>query len=152
MKHRLQLNILATVLALSSPFSSLSAHAADLPAIMHAAAQRDHVVFQVSDAAPEKWNLALNNAKNVQEGLGKDNVDIEIVVYGPGIDMLKLTSEVGKRVDKAIAEGVKIVACENTMKTKKLTKADILPTVTYVPGGVLELMKRQKEGWAYIRP
>ncbi len=151
MKHRLHLNILATVLALSAPFSSFSALAAGMPA-MHAAAKRDHVVFQVCDPVAGKWNLVLNNAKNVQDGLGKDNVDVEIVVYGPGIDMLKLESEVGTRVDKAISEGVQIVACENTMEAKKLTKADMLTSISYVPGGVLELMKRQKEGWAYIRP
>lgn len=151
MKQNLQRTMLATVFALSVPFASFCANAAEMPA-MHAAANRDHVVFQVSDPAAGKWNLALNNAKNVQDALGKDNVDVEIVVYGPGIDMLKLDSEVGNRINKAVTEGVQIVACENTMAAKKLTKADMLPSISYVPGGVIELMKRQKEGWAYIRP
>ena len=30
--------------------------------------------------------------------------------------------------------------------------ADMLPDIGYVPAGVVELMKKQKEGWAYIRP
>lgn len=145
MKHSLQLSILAAVLAL--PAASFCATPA-----MQTAAAHEHVVFQVSDATPGKWNLALNNAKNVQDALGKDNVDVEIVAYGPGIDMLKLESEVGDRVDKAIAEGVNIVACQTTMKSQKLTKDDMLSSAGYVPGGVVELMKRQKEGWAYIRP
>lgn len=115
-------------------------------------APRQKVVFQVSDADPKKWNLALNNTKNVQEALGAGNVDVEIVVYGPGIGMLKMGSPTGNRVGKAISEGVKIVACENTMHNMKLTKADMLPTIGYVPGGVIELMQRQKEGYAYIRP
>jgi uncharacterized protein len=113
---------------------------------------KERVVFQVSDGDPKKWNLALNNAKNVQEVIGKDNVEIEIVVYGPGIGMLKLESEVAARVDASTKAGVNIVACENTMTAQKLTKADMLPSAGYVPGGVVELMKRQKEGWAYIRP
>jgi uncharacterized protein len=50
-----------------------------------AAAQRNRVVIQVSDADPGKWNLALNNAKNIQTDLGAPNVDVEIVAYGPGI-------------------------------------------------------------------
>jgi len=113
---------------------------------------KERVVFQVSDGDAKKWNLALNNAKNVQEIFGKDKVDVEIVTYGPGIGMLKLESEVAPRVDEAVNNGINIVVCENTMKAQKLTKADMLPTAGFVPGGVVELMKRQKEGWAYIRP
>ena len=114
--------------------------------------EKSKVVFQVSDASPKAWNLALNNVKNVQASLGKDNVDVEVVVYGPGIGMLKLDSEVGNRVDDAVKTGVKVVACENTMHGLKLTKDDMLPTIGYVPGGVIELMQKQKEGYSYIRP
>jgi len=117
-----------------------------------APAPKEKVVFQVSDNDPGKWNLALNNARNVQEELGADKVDVEIVVYGPGIGMLKADSTAANRVSAATKDGVQIVACENTMKAQKLSKADMNPDIGYVPGGVLELMKRQKEGWAYVRP
>ncbi len=110
------------------------------------------VVFQVSDGDAAKWNLALNNARNVQQDLGRDNVAIEIVAYGPGIGMLKLDSVVGARVAEALGSGLSVVACENTMKNTKLTAADMLPTIGYVPAGVVQLMKRQKEGFAYVRP
>lgn len=116
------------------------------------AAEKDKVVFQVSDADSKKWNLTLNNAKNVQADLGKDKVDVEIVVYGPGIGMLKAESEVGNRIEDALASGVQVVACENTMKTQKLTRDDMLPKIGYVPAGVVELMRKQQQGYAYIRP
>ncbi len=66
--------------------------------------------------------------------------------------MLKAESTVGERVADAVKAGVKVVACQNTMKAQKLTAADMLPTVGYVPAGVVELMKKQGEGYAYIRP
>jgi intracellular sulfur oxidation DsrE/DsrF family protein len=113
---------------------------------------KNKVVFQVSDADPQKWNLALNNARNVQDDLDRENVEIEIVAYGPGIGMLKGDSPVAKRVADALHGGVKIVACENTMKAQKLVYADMLPTIGYVPAGVVELMKKQQQGYAYIRP
>ncbi len=116
------------------------------------AAARQKVVFQVSDADPAKWNLTLNNAKNVQQDLGAGNVDIEIVAYGPGIGMIRLESPVGNRVRDALGAGVKVVACENTMTNMKLTRNDMLPSLGYVPAGVVELMKRQREGYSYIRP
>ena len=117
-----------------------------------AATQRARVVIQVSDSDQGKWNLALNNAKNIQTDLGAPNVDIEIVTYGPGIDMLKLDSPVGGRIGEATTAGVKGIACENTMRGQKLTRPDMLNGISYVPAGVVELMSRQQQGWAYIRP
>ena len=113
---------------------------------------KSRVVMQVSDGDPAKWNLALNNAKNLQADLGAANIDIEIVTYGPGIGMLKADSAVGSRVGEALASGVKVVACENTMRGQKLTKPDMLPDVGYVSAGVVEIMQKQQQGWAYIRP
>ena len=116
-------------------------------------AERPHkVVFQVSDADPAKWNLALNNARNVQQDLGGDKVAIEIVAYGPGIGMLKLDSVAGARVTESMASGMSVVAVENTMRNQKITRDDMLPKIGYVAAGVVQLMARQKEGYAYIRP
>ena len=88
----------------------------------------------------------------MQEDLGKENVDIEIVAYGPGLGMLKLESEVGERVKGAVDDGVKVVACENTMRKQKLSQSDMLPNLGYAKAGVVELMTKQAEGYAYIRP
>jgi len=117
-----------------------------------AAPSKSKVVFQVSDADAGKWNLALNNAKNVQQELGADKVEIEIVAYGPGIGMLKADAPTNSRVLEAAKSGIKVVACENTMTVQKLTKADMNPVISYVPAGVVELMRLHSEGWAYIRP
>ena len=134
---------------------ALSLAAGAAPASEAASAQdsaREKVIFQVSADDAKTWNLALNNARNVQQDLGAKNVDVEIVAYGPGIGMLKFDSVVANRIDEAVGNGVKVVACENTMKAQKLAKADMLASTGYVPAGVVELMKRQREGYVYIRP
>ncbi len=118
-----------------------------------AAGQKRHkLVIQVSDNDPAKWNLALNNAKNVQDDVGAANVDITLVAYGPGIGMLKLESPVGARVAEALKANVRVVACENTMRGAKLGRDDMQSGISYVPAGVTEIMKKQGEGWAYLRP
>lgn len=123
-----------------------------LPSSAQSAGARNKVVFQVSDDSAQKWNLTLNNARNLQEDLGADNVEMEIVVYGPGIGMLKMDSPVAARIADALKSGVKVVACENTMRAQKLAHADMLPKIGYVSAGVVELMKKQQEGYAYVRP
>jgi intracellular sulfur oxidation DsrE/DsrF family protein len=113
---------------------------------------KQRVVFQVSDADPAKWNLALNNARNVQADLGKENVEIEIVAYGPGLPMLKAESKVAGRLAQALDSGVALLACENTMQNTKVSRDEMYYGIKYVQAGVTHLMKRQREGWAYIRP
>lgn len=136
-------------LAAAITLSSLTLGGCAAP--MHAAAPH-RVVFQVSDNDPAKWNLALNNAKNVQQEYGSRPVQVEIVAYGPGIGMLKADSPTANRVTEASKAGVQVVACQNTMKAQKLNTADMNASIGYVPAGVVELMTRQREGWAYIRP
>jgi intracellular sulfur oxidation DsrE/DsrF family protein len=108
-------------------------------------------VFQVSDADPNKWHLTLNNARNAQAELGAANVVIEIVAYGPGIAMLKAGSDVGPRVAEANDAGIRVLACENSMRGFKLVRDQMLPQAGYVPSGVAHLIRRQADGYAYIR-
>ena len=136
----------------SSGLAMLAAIALAATAGAQAIPQRNRVVIQVSDGDASKWNLALNNARNLQSDLGEGNVEIEIVAYGPGIGMLKLDSPVGNRIGEARDAGVKVMACENTMKAQKLVRADMLNGIGYVGAGVVEIMQRQQEGWAYLRP
>jgi intracellular sulfur oxidation DsrE/DsrF family protein len=113
---------------------------------------KSSVVIQISENNPAIWNLALNNAENIQEALGKENVNIEIVTYGPGINMLKFDSEAAPRLKKASADGVALIACGTTMRKQKLTVKDLDEHIKVVPTGVIEIMNKQREGWAYIKP
>jgi len=125
-----------------------------LPA--HSAAQTaqtvpNRAIFQVTDNDPARWNMILNNMTNLREGVGSEAVEIELVAYGPGILMLKADSSVRQRIAEAVKSGVKVNACQNTMNGMKLTPADMLGEIGYVPSGVVEVMRKQQQGWAYIR-
>jgi uncharacterized protein len=146
-------NVLASFIATAVlTFCALATAQTSPQAASAKASQPARLVIQVSDAEPAKWNLALNNAKNVQEELGAKNVEIEIVAYGPGLGMLKKDAVTSGRVEEASMAGIKIVACENTMRNQKLTRADIHSSAGYANSGVVQLMSRQSQGWSYIRP
>ena len=134
-------------------FLALAAALAATPALGQTAKpKKQRLIIQVSDADPAKWQLALNNARNVQDDLGKDNVQIEIVAYGPGLAMLKGDSKVADGLAGAMDRSVDLIACENTMLNTKTPKSDMYEGISYVRAGVTHIMKRQREGWAYIRP
>jgi intracellular sulfur oxidation DsrE/DsrF family protein len=150
------MSVVSLARLLSVPIVLALAGAASLAAsdahAQAASAKPNRVVMQVSDNDPAKWNLALNNARNLQSDLGASNVEIEIVAYGPGIGMLKSESVVGNRIGEALGHGVKVSACENTMHGQKLAKSDMLDGIGYVRAGVVEIMQKQQQGWAYLRP
>jgi intracellular sulfur oxidation DsrE/DsrF family protein len=146
MNHRTLLSVFA---GLTLALIAAGSNAQTTPAV---ASKPAKLVIQVSDAEPAKWHLALNNAKNVQDELGAKNVEIEIVAYGPGIGMLKLDAVTNSRVSDLAKSGIKVVACENTMRNQKLSLADMHPASSFAPSGVVQLMTRQSQGWAYVRP
>ena len=128
--------------------------AAALPAVAQAQASsppRNRALFQVTDNDPARWNMILNNMANLREGVGPEGAEIELVAYGPGVLMLKSDSSVKQRIAEAVKNGVKVNACQNTMHGMKLAPADMLPEIGYVPSGVVEVMRKQQQGWAYIR-
>ncbi len=129
----------------------IGAQAADADKGASAAGKKHHVVFHVTDSDPVKWNQVLNNAGNLQKNIGKDNVEIEVVANGPGLDMLKFESAVGNRMKDAIGNGVEIYACAATMKATNVTEKDLFPGVKTVPGGVIEIMEKQEAGWTYLK-
>jgi intracellular sulfur oxidation DsrE/DsrF family protein len=134
-------------LALAAAGTAAAAGAATIPP----ASTTYRVVFQVSDADPAKWNLTLGNIRNAQAELGAGNVTVEIVAFGPGIAMLVASSEAAGRIDDAVKTGVAVLACQNSMRGQKLTEAQMHPRAGYVPSGVAHAIRRQTEGYSYIR-
>ena len=122
-----------------------------LPTLAAAQAVRNRALFQVTDNDPARWNMILNNMQNLREGVGGEPVEIELVAYGPGLLMLRGDSSVRQRIAEALKSGVVVSACQNTMAGMKLTPPDMLPGIGYVPSGVVEVMRKQQQGWAYIR-
>jgi uncharacterized protein len=111
---------------------------------------REQVVIQVSTPDQKLWNQALNYLENLRDLYGADKVEMELVALGFGIGVLKLESTQGARVAEALKAGVHVSACEVTMRRQKLSREDMLPNIGYVPAGLGQIIRRQREGWAYV--
>jgi uncharacterized protein len=120
------------------------------------------VAIQVDQNDPQLMNLALNNVTNVIEYYRAKNedVDIDIVTYGPGLHMLRGdTSPVQDRIkrlkDAAFPGKIQFSACNNTKQGMEKAEGHAIPIVpeaTIVPSGVVHLMELQEQGWSYVRP
>lgn len=113
------------------------------------------VVIQISTDDKKVQALALNNAVNLQKHYGIDNVEVEVVAYGPGLSVLTTESEESNRVKNLAMQNIHFNACGNTMeKAKKDTGKDVILTsgVVKVTAGVVKIVELQEEGYTYLRP
>jgi len=113
------------------------------------------IVIQVSTDDPRTQSLALNNAINLQKYYGMDDVMIEIVAYGPGLDMLLKESKQAVRVESLAMQDIVFTACGNTIDaiSKKTGKKPVLlDDVGVVKAGVARILELQEQGYAYVRP
>jgi uncharacterized protein len=128
----------------------------------HADNVKHRLVIHVDQNDPEIMNLALNNAKNVIDAYRAKNedVNVEVVAYGPGLNMLREdTSPVKDRI-KELAElsfpsNLTFSACNNTkqgMEKREGHPITIIPQAHLVPAGVVRIMELEEQGYSYVKP
>jgi intracellular sulfur oxidation DsrE/DsrF family protein len=110
------------------------------------------VVIHMDDDRPERQHLALGNVVNLLNDIGDRSVDVEIVVNGPAISSAAAGSPLRDHFAALHGRGVRLIACANSMKTADMSKKDMATVFEIVPAGISHLVRRQHEGWAYVRP
>jgi uncharacterized protein len=117
------------------------------------------LAIHVDENDPAVMNMALNNAANVRsyyEDKG-ESATIEIVTYGPGLNMLKADSPVKDRISAMSLEdeNLAFAACGNTlaaMEKKAGGKVELMSEAVVVTSGVVRLMELQENGYSYVKP
>lgn len=112
----------------------------------------NRIVIQINEDDSKKWHAVLANIHNIQAELGAGNVRIAVVVIGQGLGMLMADALTANGVQDALAAGVEFIACGNSMKAQKIDKADLIEGVGVTVAGYVELVRRQQQGWSYLRP
>lgn len=113
------------------------------------------VVLQISDRDPFKQTLVLNVAANLQRYYGPENVDIEVVAFGPGVRLMFDGNVNTNRINNMVAAGIRFSACENTIgnMAKQLGyKPKILENAARVPAGAGRILQLNKAGWQLLKP
>ncbi|MCW8933195.1 MAG: DsrE family protein [Gammaproteobacteria bacterium] len=116
----------------------------------------DHkMVIQINSKDKVTHKMGLINAGNLKSQLGINNVDVEVVIYGPGLSMVKADSVFKNRIQKLQSRGVEFSVCGGTLKAiaKKTGKEpELLEGMKRVRTGALRILELQEAGYAYLRP
>jgi intracellular sulfur oxidation DsrE/DsrF family protein len=110
--------------------------------------QHIKAVFHVDELA--KWSLALTNIENAINEVG-NNADIELVANAEAVKGYVDPSLIDKMAVLA-SKGLTFVACHNALNSFKIDISSLPAFVKIVPAGVVEIIEKENNGYAYIKP
>ncbi len=130
---------------------------------------KQKVVYHINYDSPKAQAGALRNIQNHINAVGKENLDLKVVLHGKGLSLLlepdalkntklkygNATDIITARIDGLKEQGISFQVCANTLKGKKINYEEDLYDVSkgdIVPSGVAELARLQAMGYAYIKP
>ena len=120
------------------------------------AAEPVKVVYHLSEGIPQ----ASRAVQNIRNHLAADpSAKIVVVTHGLGIDFLLdgATNQMEQPFAGAVADlanrGIEFRVCNNTLVSRKIDAAKLVPEAKIVPSGVAEVARLQaREGFVYLRP
>jgi intracellular sulfur oxidation DsrE/DsrF family protein len=117
--------------------------------------ERLKVLFHVNEK--EKWTAALGNITNLIKDVGEGSVDVLVLANGPSVAAYADAEKI-ETMEGLSEKGVKFLACRNSLKKMCsdrvicIDENNLPPFVGVVPAGITEIIKRQHEGYAYVKP
>ncbi|QOZ80023.1 hypothetical protein XH83_34380 [Bradyrhizobium sp. CCBAU 53351] len=132
-----------------SPASAQQVPLQDKPFAEH------RIVLQLSDGDARKQALVLSVANNLLKAYDPDKISVEVVAFGPGIELLLSGNERRKQVESLIAQGVRFDICLNTVDTIEREtgkRPEFIPAATPVQVGVGQILFLAENGYTLVRP
>ena len=127
------------------------------------------VVYHINYDNPKKQAGALRNIQNHINAVGKENIDVKVVMHGNGLSLLldpdsladvpkfkkaNANEKMTAKIDGLKNQGVSFSVCANTVRGRKV-QMDMLHDASdkdVIPSGVAELSHLQHAGYTYIKP
>ncbi|MBF0255792.1 MAG: DsrE family protein [Gammaproteobacteria bacterium] len=135
---------------------------------VQAEATKQKVVYHINNDNPKYLAGALGNIQNHINAVGKDNLELRVVLHGNGLSLLlypdalkntklqqaNATEEMQAKISGLKDQGISFKICANTLKSKNIAETDLydFSKADLVPSGVAELAILQGQGFAYVKP
>ena len=144
----------ATIAALLIAAAAHGARAQQIP-LQDKPFAEHKIVLQLSDNDARKQGLVISVANNLLKFYDPDKVAVEIVAFGPGIDLLRPENPNRKMVESLVAQGARVDICLNTVDTLERDtgkRPEFIAAATPVQVGVAQIMLLTENGYTLVRP
>jgi uncharacterized protein len=144
----------AVIAALLIAFAAIPARAQQVP-LQDKPFAEHKIVLQLSDNDPRKQGMVISVANNLMKFYDPDKIAVEIVAFGPGIDLLKPDNPSRKQVESLVAQGARVDICLNTVDTLEREngkRPEFISAATPVQVGVAQILFLTENGYTLVRP
>ena len=151
---RVSANLHAIIASLLMTLAATMAHAQQAP-LQDKPFAEHKIVLQLSDNDAKRQGLVISVANNLMKFYDPDKVAIEIVTFGPGIELLKPDNPNRKLVESLVAQGVRVDICLNTVDTLERDtgkRPEFLSLATPVQVGVAQILFLTENGYTLVKP
>ncbi len=105
---------------------------------------------------PERWQIALTNIRNLIKDVGRENLQVIVLANGGAVQAL-LDPDMLKEMESLSSEGIRFLVCRNSIRNLCssglcLDEESLPDFIEVVPAGITELIRRQADGYAYLKP
>lgn len=107
------------------------------------------VVFQLSNNDTFVQKSLLRQLDNLIDAM--ESVRVEVVTHSYGVDLLLEDSPFKEDIEALSKKGVEFLVCEKTIRSEKISSSELTGMTRVVPGGLAHIIRRQGEGWGYIK-
>ncbi len=112
-----------------------------------------YAIYQLNTDNPGTIQATLRNINNaMNDPRLKRKLEVELVAFSGGWEVFNKDNSYGEKLLELKKKGVILAQCENTLEERKIPKSQILPFVSFVPSGNGELIIRESQGWAIVKP
>ena len=144
-----RLRCVALLMVLPVAVTAQTAPAVDKPFAEH------HIALQLSDNDPRKEAIVISIAYNLLKVYNPDKIAIEVVTFGPGIDLVRADNPNRQRIDSLVSQGVRFDVCGNTLETIEREtghRPALNPNAVEVVAGVAQLIELAEKNYTIVRP
>lgn len=115
-----------------------------------AQAKKYKAVWDISSSDTALQATVFRQINNVRAQI--PDVEVEIVFHGKGVfAVMKDSTQFKERIKIAKDKGVNIVVCNNSLKRLNIDPNQISSDVLVIPSAMAELIKKQADGWSYLK-
>jgi uncharacterized protein len=150
----LSTNIRVAIVALLMATAAPAARAQQAP-LQDKPFAEHKIVLQLSDDDPKKQGLVISVANNLMKFYDPDKVAVEIVAFGPGIELLRPDNPNRKLVESLVAQGARVDVCLNTVDTIERDtgkRPEYIAVATPVQVGVAQILFLTENGYTLVKP
>jgi len=112
------------------------------------------VVFHLDWDEEDRLIMALNNITNLLKEVPAEDASIYLVANGVAVRLFQRdrARQHASRIEELSKVGVRFFVCNNSLRNLDIDREELFKQCEVVPAGVMELIRLQAEGCAYIKP